>query len=160
MAKPIPEGYHTVTPYIVVRGASEAIEFYKKAFGAKEVNRMAGPDGKSIAHAEIKIGDSHVMLSEENPQWGNLGPKTRGGVTGSLHLYVENVDAAFDKAVKAGATSKFPPADMFWGDRFGKLEDPFGQEWSIATHKEDLSNAEIDKRGKEFYAQMMAQAKA
>lgn len=160
MAKAIPEGYQTVTPYIVVRGASNAIDFYKKAFGAKEMYRMPGPDGKSIAHAEIKIGNSVVMLGDENPAWDNLGPQSRGGVTSSLFLYVEDVDAAFDKAVKAGGTGKLPPTDMFWGDRFSKLVDPFGQEWGIATHKEDLSPQEIEKRGREFYSQMMAESKA
>ena len=160
MAKAIPEGYHTVTPYIVVRGASAAIEFYKKVFDAKEVFRMAGPDGKSITHAEIRIGDSVVMLSEENEAWDSLGPQSRGGATGSLFMYVQDVDAAYDKAVKAGATAKMPPSDMFWGDRFGQLVDPFGQEWGLATHKEDLTEEQIAKKAKEFYSQMAAQSKA
>ncbi|MCW5976611.1 MAG: VOC family protein [Bryobacteraceae bacterium] len=159
LAKTTPEGYHTVTPYIVVRSAAEAIEFYKKAFGAEELGRMAGPDGHSVMHAEIKIGDSPIMLADENPQWGALSPQSLGGVAGSLHVYVEDVDAAVERAVQAGATLKMPAADMFWGDRFGKVVDPFGQEWSLATHIEDLTNEEIEQRAKEFFARMSLQGR-
>jgi PhnB protein len=147
MAKPIPDGYRTVTPYLTVKGAAQAIDFYTRAFGAQEVERMTGLDGQSVMHAEIKIGDSVVMLSDEFPQMGCRSPQTLGGTTASLFLYVADVDAAFQRAVDAGAKAIMPPADMFWGDRFGTLVDPFGHQWSLATHKEDLSREEIRKRG-------------
>ena len=153
-AKAIPDGYHTVTPYLMVRGADRAIEFYKRAFGAEELMRMSGPDGKSIMHAEIKIGDSRIFLSEEFPDMGCRSLESLGGIASSLHLYVEDVDAAFKRAVAAGAQVKMPVADMFWGDRFGKLIDPFGHEWAMATHKEDLTPTEICKRAEAFFAQM------
>lgn len=154
MAKPVPDRYRTVTPYITVKGAAEAIDFYKRALGAQEVERMTGPDGKSVMHAEIKIGDSIVMLSDELPQAGCRSPQTLGGTTASIFLYVPDVDAAFKRAVDAGARATMPPADMFWGDRFGKLVDPFGHEWGMATHKEDLSPEEVRKRGAAAMASM------
>ena len=153
MAKSIRDGFRTVTPYLTVKGAAQAIEFYKRAFGAQEVQRMNGPDGKTVMHAEIKIGDSIVMLADEFPQ-GSRSPQTLGGTTAGIFLYVPDVDSAFKKAVDAGAKATMPPADMFWGDRFGKLADPFGHEWSMATHKEDLTREEIEKRGKAFMASM------
>lgn len=149
--KAIPEGYHTLTPYLIVRGTAHAIEFYKRAFGAIEIGRMPGPDGFSIMHAEIKIGDSHVMLTDENPQWNVKSPPAFGGTSVSLHMYVEDADKAYQQAIDAGATAKMPPADMFWGDRFGKLIDPFGHEWSIATHKEDVPPAEMAQRAQAFF---------
>jgi PhnB protein len=154
MAKPIPQGFHTVTPYITVKGAAQAIDFYKRAFGAEEVERVPGPDGKSVMHAEVKIGDSIVMLSDEFPQAGSRSPQTLGGSTGYLFLYVPDVDAAFKRAVDAGAKPTMPLADMFWGDRFGKVADPFGHEWGLATHQEDLTPEEIHKRGQAEMAKM------
>jgi PhnB protein len=140
--KPIPTGFHSVNPAIVVRRAAEAIDFYKRAFGAEEVSRMTGPDG-SILHAEIRIGDSVVMLGEENPQWGTLSPESTKGNPGSLHLYVGDADAVFEQAVKAGAKVRMPLEDAFWGDRYGKITDPFGHEWGIATRVKDLTPEQI-----------------
>ena len=141
MAKPIPEGFHTITPHLTVRDAAAAIEFYKHAFGAEEICNMPGPGGK-IMYAELRIGDSPLMINDEFPEMGSHGPKAgEGSVT--VHLYVNDCDALFDRAVKAGATVKLPPQDMFWGDRYGKLEDPSGHQWSIATHKEDLTPEQI-----------------
>jgi PhnB protein len=140
---PIPEGYRTVTPHIVVRGAAEAIEFYKNAFGAVEDARMPGPDGK-LMHAQITIGDSIVMLADEFPEWGAVGPLTVGGSSVTLHLYVEDCDAAFNRAVEAGATAKMAPNDAFWGDRYGQLVDPFGHVWSVATHVKDVTLDEMN----------------
>ena len=145
--KPVPEGFHTVTPHLTVKNAGEAIEFYKKAFGAEEIARMPGPGG-SVMHAEMRIGDSPIMLNDEFPEHGARGPKTIGGTPVSIHLYVNDVDALFDRAVKAGAKVTMPIADMFWGDRFGKLEDPFGHQWSMATHKEDVTAEECAQRAK------------
>ena len=146
-AKPIPEGYHTLTPYITVNGAKEAIEFYKKAFGAKEIGRITMADG-TIGHCELAIGDSRIMLAEENKQWGNISPLTMGGTTVYLSLYVENVDAVFSRALKAGAKvlGDMEPKDHFHGDRTGGLTDPFGHRWTIITHIEDISFAEMQKR--------------
>lgn len=141
--KPIPSGFHTLTPHLVIKGASKAIEFYKKAFGAEEIGRLTGPDGKSILHADLKIGDSHVFLVDEFPQMGCCGPESIGGTPVTLHMYVEDVDAAFGKAVATGAQVKMPLADMFWGDRYGVLTDPFGHSWSLATHKKDLTPEQI-----------------
>ena len=149
--KPIPEGYHTATPYLVVNDAARAIEFYKKAFGAQELARMAGPDGK-IGHAEIKIGDSPIMLSDE--MMGNKSPQSLGGSPVSIFLYVEDVDTAFNRATSAGAKEEMRPADMFWGDRFGKLTDPFGHSWALATHIEDVAPEEMEKRSREWRSQM------
>ena len=151
MSKPIPAGYHSVTPAIVVRDAAAAIDFYKKAFGAEEIDRMAGPDG-SIMHAEIRIGDSILMLGEENEQWGTKSPLSLNGVHGSLHIYVEDADAAFNRALKAGATVRYPLEDAFWGDRYGKVTDPFGHEWGIATRVKDMTKAEMEKAGQEWMA--------
>jgi len=149
--KPVPEGYHSVTPALVVRDAAAAIEFYKKAFGAEEIDRMAGPDG-SIMHAEIRIGDSRIMLGEENEQWGTRSPLSLNGVHGSLHIYVADADASFDRAIKAGATVRYPLENAFWGDRFGKVTDPFGHEWGIATRVKEMTKAEMEKAGKEWMA--------
>jgi PhnB protein len=150
--RPIPEGYHTVTPYLVLRRAADAIEFYKKAFGATELFRMPGPGG-AIAHAEICIGDSQLMLCEENPEMGAQSPQALGGSPANLFLYVDDVDAAYKKAVNAGATATMPPQDMFWGDRYGKLVDPYGHEWSMATHIEDVPPEEMAKRAQAAFAE-------
>jgi PhnB protein len=154
MAKPIPDGRRTVTPYLTVQDAAKAIEFYKRAFGAHDEGRMDSPDGKRVIHAEIRIGDSKVMLSDEFPGMEPRSPQSLGGTTASIFLSVPDVDAAFKRAVDAGATSIMAPADMFWGDRFGKLADPFGHHWAMATHNEDLSHEEIQKRGAAFMASM------
>jgi PhnB protein len=151
--KAIPEGYHTVTPHLVVRGADRAIDFYKRAFGAEEQFRIAAPDGKSLMHAEIKIGSSIVFLGDESLDMGCRSPQSLGGSAGSLNLYVEDVDAAFQRAVAAGAQVKMPVTDMFWGDRYGRVLDPFGHEWGLATHKEDVSPGEIAKRAEAFFKQ-------
>lgn len=153
--KPIPDGYHTATIYLTIRGTDQAIEFYKKAFGAEELVRMPGPDGKSVMHAEIRIGDSMIMMGEEMPgaQGKCLSPATLKGSTAGVMLYVADVDASFKRAVDAGATAVMPPQDMFWGDRFGSLVDPFGHQWSIATHKEDVAPEEMGKRQAAFFAQ-------
>jgi uncharacterized glyoxalase superfamily protein PhnB len=143
-AKPIPEGYHTLTPFLIVRNAARAIEFYKQAFGAQERGVAKGPDGK-VMHAELKIGDSVIMLSDEYPEFGSLSPQSVGGSPMGLHIYIENVDAAFDRAVKAGAQVEMPVMDQFWGDRYGKLKDPFGHKWSIATHVKDMSADEMKR---------------
>jgi uncharacterized glyoxalase superfamily protein PhnB len=143
----IPAGYHTVTPYIVCRDASNAIEFYKRAFGAKEKIRMPGPGGK-LMHAEIKVGDSVVMLCDEMPEMGAVSPASLGGSPASILMYVKNVDAAVEKAATAGATVVMPVQDMFWGDRYGRVKDPFGHEWQIATHKEDLTAKQMAQRQK------------
>lgn len=146
-AKPIPEGVHTVTPHLVCAGAAEAIEFYKKAFNAIEIHRIPGPGGK-LMHGAIRIGDSMVMLADEFPEWGSKGPKTLGGTAVTIHLYVEDVDAVFAQAVSAGATRAMPVADMFWGDRYGMLIDPFGHSWSVATHVKDLTTEEMIEASK------------
>jgi PhnB protein len=151
--KPIPEGYHTVTPYLAVDDAAEAIEYYKKAFGAKERVRMEAPGGK-IGHAELEIGDSLVMLSDAFPQSSTTSPKELGGTSGSVFMYAEDVDAVVKKAVDAGATITMEVADQFWGDRFGSIQDPFGHIWSIATHVEDVPPEEIAERGKAAMAAM------
>jgi PhnB protein len=143
--KSIPEGYHNVTPYLYVRGATAAIDFYKSIFGAVEIVRMAGSNGK-IMHAELRIGDSIVMLADENPQNGVMSPQTIGGFSGGLHLYVENVDAVIQKAIESGAKLLRPIKDQFYGDRSGSLLDPFGHMWSVATHVEDVPPEEMKKR--------------
>jgi PhnB protein len=143
--KPIPEGYHSVTPYLILSGAGDAIAFYTKALGAEEVMRLADPGGK-VHHAEISIGDSRVMLADEHPEIQALSPKSVGGSPVSIHLYVEDVDAAVERAVVAGAKLVRPVADQFYGDRVGGIEDPFGYRWFIATHKEDLTMDEIRRR--------------
>jgi PhnB protein len=144
-AKAIPDGYERITPYLIVKGADRAIEFYKKAFGAAERMRMEGPNG-TIGHAEIEIDGSAIMLADEFPDMGFRSPQSLGGAGVSLHLYVEDVDSRFNKAVAAGAKTLRPVQDQFYGDRTGTLEDPFGHVWSIATHKEDLSMEELRKR--------------
>jgi PhnB protein len=151
--KDIPDGFHTLTPHLVVKGANQAIEFYKKAFGAEEVRRMPGPDGKSIMHAELKIGDSRLFLVDEFPEMDCRGPQSIGGSPVTIHMYVNDADVAFDKAVSAGARVRMPLADMFWGDRYGVLADPFGHSWSIATHKEDLTPEEIAKRAQGVFSE-------
>ncbi len=144
--KPIPEGFHTVTPHIIVKNGAKALDFYKNAFGAEETCRVPGPDGESIMHAEFKIGNSPVMLASEWPDQGVVSPETVGGTPVTIHLYVNDVDAAMKKAADAGCKVTMPPADMFWGDRYGKLTDPFGHHWSIATHTEDLTPEQIGQR--------------
>ena len=151
--QPIPAGYHSVTAYLSIREAGKALDFYKRAFGAKELLRMQGPDGK-VGHAEIKIGDSHVMLADEFPNMGFLGPQSRGGTTVQLHLYVKGVDATVEKALAAGGKLKRPVENQFYGDRAGTIEDPFGHVWYIATHKEDLSPAELRRRSEEAMKKM------
>lgn len=141
---PIPPGMHSITPHLVCAGAAEAIEFYKKAFGANEGGRLAGPDGR-LMHAHLTIGDSSLMLVDEMPEWKCLGPKALGGSPVTIHLYVKDVDAVFAQAVAAGAQPTMPVADMFWGDRYGQVVDPFGHKWSIATHVRDMSPDEIAK---------------
>ena len=151
--KPIPEGYHTVSPYIAVEDAERAIEFYSRALGAKEVVRMDGPDGK-IAHAELMIGDSHVMLSDPFPQASTRPPHELGGTSASMFVYVEDVDAVVKQAVEAGASLTMEVADQFWGDRFGAITDPFGHVWSVATHIEDVTPEEAAERGRAAMAEM------
>jgi len=142
--KPIPDDMHSVTPHLICAGAADAIEFYKKAFGAVEAARLPGPGGK-LMHAMIRIGGSAVMLVDEMPEWGAFGPKTLKGSPVTIHLYVEDADAFFARAVKAGAKITMPLDDAFWGDRYGKLEDPFGHHWSVATHVRDVSAAEMQQ---------------
>ena len=152
--KAVPDGYHTATPYLSVKNAGEAIDFYKRAFGAEEIVRMPGPDGKSVMHAEIKIGNSMLMIADEFPQAEVKSPKTLGGTSVNIFLYVQDADATFQKAVNAGAKVTMPPTDMFWGDRYGKIVDPYGHSWGIATHKLDMTPEEIEKGQKEFMAKM------
>ena len=142
--KSIPEGMHSLTPHLVCAGAADAIDFYKRAFNAVEQARLPGPGGK-LMHAAVRIGDSTLMLVDENPEWGALGPKALKGSPVTIHLYVEDVDATVAQAVAAGAKVTIPVADMFWGDRYGHIEDPFGHHWSVATHKQDLSPEEIQQ---------------
>lgn len=153
MSKKVPEGYHTVTPALTMKHGTESIEFYKRAFAAQEICCMNTPDGR-IMHAEIKVGDSRIMLNDEMPDMGCLSPASVGGPTSSLYLYVPDVDAAFQRAVAAGAKVLMPVTDMFWGDRFGQVEDPSGHRWGLATHVEDLSPQEIERRQREFFASM------
>ena len=151
--KPIPEGYHTLTTYLTVDDASGAIDFYKKAFGAKERIRMDAPDGK-VGHAELQIGDSLIMLSDPFPQATTKTPKELGGTTTGIFMYSEDVDGAIEKAVDAGATVTAPAEDMFWGDRFGSVTDPYGHLWSISTHVEDVPPEEMAERAKAAMAAM------
>jgi uncharacterized glyoxalase superfamily protein PhnB len=155
--QPVPEGYHTVTPYLAVDDASAAIDFYQRAFGAKEQVRMPGP-GDTIMHAELEIGDSLVMLADPFPQASTRTPKELGGTSVNIFVYVEDIDALYKRAIDAGASSLMEPDDMFWGDRFGSVQDPFGHSWTIATHIEDLSPEELEKRSKEWMEQMAAMA--
>ena len=157
MPQPVPEGYHTLIPYIAVDDATAAIEFYQRAFGAKERLRMAGPAGM-IAHAELEIGDSIVMLSDPFPQSSSRPPKELGGTSAGIFVYVDNVDELYKQAIDAGATSTMEPENMFWGDRFGSVMDPFGHSWQIATHVEDVAPDEMEKRSQEWMAQMATMA--
>lgn len=152
----VPKGYHSVTPGLAIRDAAQAIDFYKKALGAKEKFRMPGPDGK-IMHADIMIGDSHIMLGEENVQMNHLSPLSLNGSPVGLYVYVRNVDKVFDQAVKAGASATMPVMDQFWGDRAGMITDPFGHKWWIATHKRNPSPKEIKKAVEEMAAQQAKQ---
>jgi PhnB protein len=146
--KPIPEGYHSVTPYLIVKGAAQAIAFYERAFAAEELYRMPMPDGR-IGHAELRIGDSRIMLADEHPGVGALSPGSVGGTPVTIHLYVEDVDATFARATAAGARVTRPVADQFYGDRLGVLTDPFGHVWSVATHREDVSEEELRRRAEQ-----------
>jgi PhnB protein len=151
--EPIPEGYHTVTPYLTVDDAASAIEYYKKAFGATERLRMDTPDGK-VGHAELEIGDSLLMLSDPTPEATTRPPSELGGTSAGIFMYVDDVDAVVKKALRAGATVTMEVADQFWGDRFGSIRDPFGHEWSIATHIEDVPSEEMAERAKAAMAQI------
>ena len=152
--KRVPEGFHTVTPHLTVRRASEAIEFYKKAFGARELGRSPGPDGKSIMHAMIQIGDSRVFLNDEFPGMGPAAPEGSKGTPVTIHLYVEDADRLFQQAVKAGAQVGMPLADQFWGDRYGIVIDPFGHRWSIGSHIKDMTPEEMQKAAAAAFANM------
>jgi PhnB protein len=143
--KTIPAGHHTVTPYLAIKKAVEALEFYKKAFGAVEINKLLMPDGR-LGHAEIRLGDSVIMLADEFPEYGGKAPPTLGGSPVNIHLYVDDVDAFFKKALAAGAKERKPVMDQFYGDRSGQLEDPYGHLWWVATHKEDVAPDEIQRR--------------
>jgi PhnB protein len=150
--RPIPEGFHSVTPHLVIDGAAAAIDFYKQAFGAVEVGRMDMPDGK-IGHAEMRIGDSRLMLADAFPDYGSNSPLTLKGSPVVIHLYVDDADAVWDQALAAGAKPTMPLADAFWGDRYGQVEDPFGHRWSIATHQRDVSEEEMRQAVKAMSAQ-------
>ncbi len=154
--KPVPEGYHTITPSLVCRNAAKAIEFYKQVFGAEEQMHMPGPGGK-IMHCELKIGDSMLFLSDEFPEMGAVAPESSGGRSSYLFLYVEDVDAIFNRAVAAGARTEMPVQDMFWGDRYGKIRDPFGHQWGVATHKEDVAPEELERRSQTFFTKAAGQ---
>lgn len=161
MTKKIPDGFHALTPHLVVRDGNAAIDFYKKAFGAQELGRMAMPgNSKKIMHALLKINDSMLMLMDEFPDMKALGPASLGGSPVTIHMYVTDVDAAADRAVKAGATVKMPVSDMFWGDRYGVIEDPFGHSWSLATHVRDVSPADMAKAAEAGCAESAAKVAA
>ncbi len=149
MTGPVPEGYPRVTPYLIVDGGSAAIDFYTEVLGADERMRMPGPDGR-LGHAELEFGDSVVMLADENPEMGARAPRSIGGSPVTIHLYVDDVDATFERALQAGASSLQPVEDRFYGDRVGQLEDPFGHHWSLATHVEDVAPEEMSKRAAEM----------
>ncbi|MEZ5354241.1 MAG: VOC family protein [Bryobacteraceae bacterium] len=153
--RPIPKGYHTVTPALAVKGGAGFIKFCKKVFGATEVTKMTGPGG-IILHAELKIGDSYVMVGDEMPGMGNASAATLGGTPATLHVYVPDCDAVYNKALKAGATVRMPLADQFWGDRYGAVVDPFGNAWAIATHIEDVDLPEMKRRAKKMMKEMAA----
>ena len=148
----IPKGFRSLTPYLIVRGAADALAFYAKAFGAKTTLNMTMPDG-SVMHAEIKIGDSMLMLSEENPSWGSKSPLLLGGSAAHVMIYTKDVDALVARAIAAGCTAEMPVMTMFWGDRYGKVKDPFGHQWSIGTHVEDVSPKECQRRAIAFMQQ-------
>jgi len=154
-AKPVPEGFHTLTPYLTVKDAPRAIEFYKQAFGAEVRGIHYAPDGR-ILNADLKIGDSVLLLNEEFGEMGAKSPLSLGGSPVTVHIYVEDVDKLFDQAVKAGATTVMPVMDMFWGDRYGHVTDPFGHKWSMATHKQDLTSEEIEKGARAAFERMAA----
>jgi len=159
MAKPVPSGFHTLTPSLVLKDARKAIDFYKRAFGAEEVDVMTGPDGR-VMHAEIKIGDSIFMMGEENPAWPAFkSAESMGGSPISMHLYVADADAAFKRAIDAGAKSEMPLDNAFWGDRYGKVRDPFGYVWGIATRIKDMTHEEMAAAGREWMAKMAAASK-
>lgn len=149
--KPVPEGFATISAYLIVPDVGEAMELYQRALGFRPGDVLAGPDGKPV-HAEIHLGDSTLMMSAENPEWGAVSPRTLGGSPVTIHLYVEDVDELFARATAAGFDVVYPLEDTFWGDRYAKLTDPFGHSWSIATHREDLSQEEIDRRAREWFA--------
>ena len=152
--KAVPEGFHTITPHLTVRDAQRALEFYQKAFGAEVLHVAPAPGGK-VMHAALKIGDSILMLNDEFPEYGgDPAPSAKGGTGVSLHIYLENVDAAFERAVSAGASVKMPVMDQFWGDRYGQLMDPFGHRWSLATHTRDMSPEEMQKEQEQAFAKM------
>ena len=155
---PIPKGYTSVTAYLVVPNSLEAMEFYAKAFGAKQMVHMPGPGGQGTMHAEMQIGNSFVMITDENPQWEMPSAKTLGGSPVNFMIYQEDCDAAFEKAVAAGCEVKFPVSDMFWGDRMGKVQDPFGVQWSVATHVEDVPEEEMGPRAQKWMEEMQQQA--
>jgi PhnB protein len=157
-ANPIPKGFHTVTPHLVCRNASKALEFYQKAFGAENIKAHQMRDGR-VMHAEFQIGDSRIMLGDEFPDWGVLSPQSLGGSTVTLHIYTPEVDSVFQRAVSAGCTATMPITDQFWGDRYGQVMDPFGHKWSIATHKEDVSDEEVEKRGRVAMEEISKQRK-
>jgi PhnB protein len=150
--KPVPEGFHTITPGLVVNGAQKAIEFYKEVFGAEVLSLKTVPDGTKVVHSEIKIGDSRFFVNDEFPEMNSHGPQSSGLSPVSLNMYVEDADAVFNKAVAAGATVVMPIADQFWGDRWGMVTDPFGHVWSVATHVADLSQEEVDKAADEYFS--------
>jgi PhnB protein len=153
----VPEGLHTVTPHLVVRGAAQAIEFYKKAFGAKELRRAPGPDGKTLLHAEVQIGDSRIFLNDEYPEMGAISPQGLKGTPVTIHLQVEDVDSLYQQAVSAGAQVVMPLADQFWGDRYGMVTDPFGHQWSMASHVKDMTPEEMAKASAAAFAAMEKQ---
>jgi PhnB protein len=161
MAKPIPDGFHSITPHLVLRSCSEALSFYEKAFGAEILSRSPGPDGR-LWHALMRIGDSMLMAADEFPEMGGDGsraPQSLGGTSVTINVYCPDADALFERAVKAGATARMPPTDMFWGDRYSQLTDPYGHSWAIVTHKEDLTPEQLEERGKKAMAEFAAQAK-
>ena len=151
-AKPIPDGFHTLTPHLVVRDATKTIEFYKTAFGAELLGEVHYTPGGEVMHASLKIGDSILMLNDEFPDWGALSPVSRGGASVTMHMYVEDADAAFNRAVAAGASVKMPLMDAFWGSRYGQVVDPFGHQWSIATHKRDVTKEELEQAARAAFA--------
>jgi uncharacterized glyoxalase superfamily protein PhnB len=155
--EPVPKGYHTITPVLTVSNGAQAIEFYKKAFGAQELFRMTGPDGRSIAHSELKIGDSTFMLGDEAPERGCRSPQSLSGTPVSFYLYVPDVDAAWKRAVSAGCTVTMPLSGMFWGDRCGQVSDPYGHRWTVASHVEDVSPEEVELRAAKAMAQKAAE---
>jgi PhnB protein len=155
--KSIPEGMHSLTPHLTIRNAAQAIEFYKKAFGAQELTRMTGPDGKSVWHAALRIGDSTLLMAEESVSMGNKSPLSLGGTPFNIQLYVEDANAAFQRAVSAGATVKMPLMDMFWGDRYGQVMDPFGFMWAISQRIKDMTPEELRKASEEAAKQFAQQ---